>query len=175
MTNITVFLSSRDTVPEFRSDAVELGRRIAAAGHTLVYGGAPVGLMGLLADGASEKGGNIIGITTHQLAALEGVHKHLTEDVRVPSLDQRRRLLLDAADAVVILPGGMGTLDELFQALTETQITNYTKPIILANLHGYYNGLIDFFRTAVFYGTAHQNNLPIVVSSLDDIMKALTI
>jgi uncharacterized protein (TIGR00730 family) len=174
MKKVTVFLSSKEMIPEFRQEAYELGRRIALSNMRLVYGGARVGLMGYLADGAAEYGGTITGITTYGLALTEGVHGFLREDVRVNTLDQRRRLLIDAADAIVILPGGMGTLDEMFQVLTEIQLDHRSKPVILVNLHGYFDGLLDFFKTAVYHSALQVAHVPKVVRTVEEAMKELT-
>jgi uncharacterized protein (TIGR00730 family) len=122
----------------YREAATELGARLAAAGIGLVYGGGRVGLMGLLADAALAGGGEVIGIIPSRLRDAELAHPGATELVVVESMHERKRLMAEKADAFAVLPGGIGTLDELFEILSWKQLKLHDKPILLADIGGYW-------------------------------------
>ena len=126
--------------------ARELGETIAARGATVVYGGGRVGLMGALADGALHAGGKVIGIMPHALVEREAAHQSLTELHIVNSMHDRKAMLASLADGYVALPGGIGTLEELFEAWTWAQLGVHNKPIGLLNVQNYWNTLTKFFE-----------------------------
>ncbi len=149
--------------------ARELGAMLALEGIGLVYGGASVGLMGAVADGALAEGGDVIGVLPTVLADREIAHSTL---VRLKNLyytetmHERKARMLELADAVVALPGGFGTLDELMEALTWLQLGIHAKPCILVNLLGYYDGLLAFLDRAVHEGFMKtENRARILVAS----------
>ncbi len=123
---------------QYREAATELGARLAAAGIGLVYGGGRVGLMGLLADAALAGGGEVIGIIPSRLRDAELAHPGATELVVVESMHERKRLMAEKADAFAVLPGGIGTLDEMFEILSWKQLGLHDKPILLADIGGYW-------------------------------------
>lgn len=124
--------------PVFASAARRLGRTVADRGMTLVYGGGHVGLMGEVADAALAAGGRVVGVITRALQAREVAHGGLTELHVVDTMHQRKAAMADMADAFMALPGGFGTWDELFEAVTWTQLGIHDKPCALLDVAGYY-------------------------------------
>ena len=144
--------------PIFRTEATALGTAIAAAGLGLVYGGACRGLMGAVADAALAGGAEVIGVLPDILKGREIAHTGLTSLELVPTMHERKARIHALADAILTLPGGYGTLDELLEAVTWAQIGLHAKPCILVNTAGYWNGLLDFLDTAVAAGFIEANN-----------------
>lgn len=144
--------------PAFAAAAREVGQLIAQAGLALVYGGAKVGLMGAVADGALAAGGRVIGVLPHFLAGKEIAHPGLTELVLVESMHERKTRMHEISDAVITLPGGFGTLDEYFEMLTWAQLDLHRKPIGLLNVEGFYDGLLQLADTMVATGLLRQSN-----------------
>jgi uncharacterized protein (TIGR00730 family) len=138
--------------PAHRAEADALGRLIAQSGWGLVYGGANVGMMGAVADAALSSGGEVIGVLPRFMTQREIAHLGLTQLLLVDSMHERKARMLELADAVIALPGGFGTLDELMEALTWVQIGIHAKPCLLVNTLGYYDGFLAFLETAVQSG-----------------------
>jgi uncharacterized protein (TIGR00730 family) len=154
---VCVFCGSKPGArPVYLEAARETGRALAAAGVELVYGGAHGGLMGAVADGVLESGqGVVIGIIPRGLRGLsvqEFAHPRLTQTHVVTSMHERKTLMHDLSDAFLALPGGFGTLDELFEALTWAQLDFHRKPVGLLNVENYYGALLDFVRHGVREG-----------------------
>ena len=141
--------SSSQVAPHFFAAARELGEVLAADGHALVYGGGSHGLMGALADGALSKGGEVIGIIPRFMADLEWGHPGLTHLDLVEDMRERKHKLLAGADAVIALPGGCGTLEELFEAITLKRLGLHYSPIVLLNVHGFYAPLQAFLQQVI--------------------------
>ena len=153
MTRVCVFAgSSAGAEPEYRQAAVALGRTIGERGIGVVYGGACVGLMGVMADAALEAGSDVIGVIPSALVAKEIAHRGLTELRVVASMHERKALMADLSDGFIALPGGWGTLDELFEVLTWGQLGLHHKPCGLLNVHGYFDGLLSFLDHTVEQG-----------------------
>jgi hypothetical protein len=148
--------------PAFRAEAIELGTVIAQAGIGVVYGGACRGLMGALADAALAAGGEVIGVLPDALKGREIAHHGLTSLELVSTMHERKARIHDLSDAILALPGGFGTLDELLEAITWAQIGLHAKPCILVNTAGYWNGLLAFLDTAVAEGFIESKNLKLV-------------
>ena len=145
--SVTVYCSSSNLAPEpYFSQAEALGRGLAERKIDLVFGGGHVGLMGRTADAALKAGGTVKGIIPRFLEEREVAHAGLTELHVVESMHQRKMLLTDWADAFVILPGGLGTLDELLEILTWKHLGQHAKPIILLNTEGFWNQLLQLFE-----------------------------
>jgi uncharacterized protein (TIGR00730 family) len=144
--------------PAFRAEATALGAGIAAAGLGLVYGGACRGLMGAVADAALASGAEVIGVLPDVLKGREIAHNGLTSLELVPTMHERKARIHELADAILTLPGGYGTLDELLEAVTWAQIGLHAKPCILINTAGYWNGLLAFLDTAVASGFIEIKN-----------------
>jgi uncharacterized protein (TIGR00730 family) len=163
--NVCVYCGSnsgRD--PLYTSAAQNLATELASRGHTLIYGGGNVGLMGVMANTMLANGGRAIGVIPHQLAALELAHEGLTDLHVVSNMHERKAKMAELADAVIALPGGMGTMEEMFEALTWTQLGIHAKPCGLVNTGGYYDHLLAFLDTAVeqqFVRAVHRNMLQI--------------
>ena len=141
--------SSAHCAPEFLDAARELGTLIAQAGATLVYGGGAVGLMGACADGALAHGGHVIGIIPRFMTEVEWQHTGIATLEVVEDMRERKHRLLTGSDAVVALPGGCGTLEELFEAITLKRLGIYHKPIVLLDTRGYWQPWATFMRTQV--------------------------
>jgi uncharacterized protein (TIGR00730 family) len=144
--------------PEYRAEAVTLGRLLGEAGLGLVYGGAQVGLMGALADAALAHGSEVIGVIPRALAGVEVAHQGLSKLVLVETMHERKALMAQEADAFVALPGGFGTLDEFFEILTWAQLGIHTKPCLLVNTTGYYDRLLSFLGIAIDQGFLKAEN-----------------
>jgi uncharacterized protein (TIGR00730 family) len=144
--------------PAFRAEAAALGAAIAKAGWGLVYGGACRGLMGAVADAALAGGGEVIGVLPDVLQGRELAHLGLTALENVPTMHERKARIHELSDAILALPGGYGTLDELLEAITWAQIGIHAKPCIVINTAGYWNGLLAFLDTAVACGFIEAKN-----------------
>jgi hypothetical protein len=154
--------SARGNAPEFCAAASALGRALAEAGWGLVYGGAQVGLMGLLADAAIEAGGEAIGVIPRSLEQKEVAHRRLDKLYVVESMHERKQKMVDHSDAFVALPGGYGTLDEFFEVLTWLQLGIHDKPCVLINLEDYFGKLLAFLDTAVEHGFLKPENRALI-------------
>lgn len=150
--------SSVGSNPAFRADAQALGEAIAGAGLRLVYGGACRGLMGVVADAALARGGEVIGVLPDALKSREIAHNGLTSLELVGTMHERKARISELSDALIALPGGHGTLDELMEAITWAQIGLHTKPCILVNTIGYWDGLLVFLDSAVAAGFVREND-----------------
>ncbi|QEA38860.1 TIGR00730 family Rossman fold protein [Pistricoccus aurantiacus] len=153
MATICVYLGSREgKVSAFRQAAEALGLAMTQRGHTLVYGGARVGLMGALADSVMQAGGRAIGIIPHQLVEREQAHLGLHELIRVANMHERKSLMEKHADAFIALPGGIGTLEELFETWTWQYLGLHDKPIGVLDSQGFYTPLLSFLDQVVEQG-----------------------
>ena len=141
--------SSPGARPEYAEATVELARLLAARGIGIVYGGASVGLMGLLADTAMEAGGEVVGVIPNALERKEIARHGITELHVVDSMHERKALMAELSDAFIALPGGSGTLEELFEVFTWSQLGLHRKACALLNVAGYYDGLAAFLDHAV--------------------------
>lgn len=147
---VTVYCaSSRQAHPEFRAHAGRLGELLAEAGITVVYGGGAVGSMGALADAALAHGGRVEGVLPRFMHDLEWGHPRLTDLHVVSDLHERKRLMIDRSDAIVALPGGCGTFEELFEAITWKRLGLYANPIVIVNGRGFYDPAIALLEGAV--------------------------
>jgi uncharacterized protein (TIGR00730 family) len=141
--------SSNQADARFRAAAFHLGELLASAGHSIVYGGGSAGSMGAVADGALSGGGEVIGILPRFMADLEWGHPGLTHLELVGDMRERKHRLLTGSDAVVALPGGCGTLEELVEAITLKRLGLYFNPIILLDTLGYWQPLDAFLRQVI--------------------------
>ncbi|MCA1778997.1 MAG: TIGR00730 family Rossman fold protein [Xanthomonadaceae bacterium] len=156
---VTVYAaSSQALAPEYFDVAARLGKTLAQAGLPIVYGGGGSGLMGALADAAIEAGGTVHGVIPEFLMNLEKGHENLTSLDVVPDMRIRKHRMLEHSRAVVTLPGGCGTFEEVFEAMTLKRLGQYFGPIILVNSNGYYDLLLEFLHHSVrerFMNQAH--------------------
>jgi uncharacterized protein (TIGR00730 family) len=160
LTSVCVFSgSSPGARPSYAAGARDLGREIAGRGLRLVYGGARVGLMGTVADAALDAGGEVVGVIPQHLADREVAHAGLSELHVVGSMHERKALMADLADGFVALPGGLGTLEELAEILTWSQLGLQSKPCGLLDVEGFYGPLLAFLDHTVrerFVSEAHR-------------------
>ena len=167
--------SSPGRRPEYTEAAEQLGEELCARGYDLVYGGGRVGLMGAVADSVLANGGQVIGIIPEALAEKEVAHQGLTELRIVASMHERKAMMAELSSAFIALPGGLGTLEELFEVLTWVQLGIHTKPAGLVNVEGYFNGLLEFISHAVaerFLMSDHQSMI-LVDSNIKALLDAL--
>lgn len=141
--------SSPGRNPEYQRAAKRLGSLLAREGIGLVYGGASVGLMGILADAVLDGGGEVIGVIPQLLMGKEVAHRGLTELRITESMHQRKAMMAELSQGFIALPGGIGTLEETFEILTWAQLGYHTKPCALLNIAGFYNPLISFLNSVV--------------------------
>ncbi len=142
MKSIVVFCGSSEGYDErYREAAYGLGAMLAERGIHIVYGGAKVGLMGALADGALEHSGQVTGVIPHFLKTKEVAHEGLTQMITVNTMHERKLKMQELADGIIALPGGWGTMEELFEMLTWSQLGLHDKPVGLLNINGYYDAL----------------------------------
>jgi uncharacterized protein (TIGR00730 family) len=144
--------SSMGDRPEYAAAAADLGRALAAAGVGVVYGGASVGLMGVLADAAMAAGGEVIGVIPQVLVEAEVAADRLTRLEVVDSLHTRKARMADLSDAFAALPGGLGTLEELFEVLTWRQLRLHAKPVVLVDVAGFWDPLLRFLDAQIAAG-----------------------
>lgn len=143
MKSISVFCgSSAGRDPKYADFATQAGALIAKRGYRIVYGGSHLGLMGAVAEGALQNGGEVVGVLPKFMSSREIAHPGLTELIMVESMHERKLRMHDLSDGVIALPGGFGTFEELFEMLTWAQLGLHTKPIGLLNLDGFYDNLI---------------------------------
>lgn len=173
---VTVYAaSSQALAPEYVDAAKRLGRALAQAGLPIVYGGGSTGLMGALADAALAAGGRVHGVIPEFLMKLEKGHQGLTSLDVVPDMRERKHRMLADSRAVVTLPGGCGTFEEVFEAMTLKRLGQYFGPIVLVNANGYYDGLLAFLRHSVRERFMSQVHLDLwhTVSRPEDVPEAL--
>ncbi len=163
MNSICVFTgSSPGALAAYTTAARELGEALVTRGCTLVYGGANVGLMGVLADTVLEGGGEVIGVIPADLVTKEVAHHGISDLRIVSSMHERKTIMSELSDAVVTLPGGLGTLEELFEMLTWAQLGLHAKPCGMLNVRGYFDQLLGFLDHAVsqrFIARGHRDML----------------
>lgn len=142
--NITVYCSARDAISEqWKTEGKAFGGWIARQGHQLVYGGATGGLMSAVAEGVHEAGGTLIGVIPQRIMKCHRLSPLLTQKEEVGTMSERKQRMRDLADVFVVLPGGYGTLDELFDAVASGTVGEHHKPLFLLNLDGIYDGLLQ--------------------------------
>lgn len=159
--------SSSGADPSFGHAAEELGHLIADRGLRLIYGGGHVGLMGRLADSVLARGGEAHGVITRALQDKEVAHAGLTELDVVDTMHERKARMSDLADGFLMLPGGFGTLDEYFEALTWTQLGVHSKPCAILDVDGYFEPLIDFIRHATTKRFVRSEHRDMVIAGTD--------
>lgn len=168
MKSVTVFCGSSLGIDNaYQTDALVLGKLLAQQNITLVYGGAKVGIMGAVADAALNSGGKVIGVIPNFLKTKEVAHDNLTELIVVKTMHERKTLMHDLCDGLIALPGGFGTMEELFEVLTWAQLGLHQKPIGLLNTNGFYDALIQLITNMVEKGFLKQINQDMLLVSND--------
>ena len=167
--------SSMGASNEYKILAANLGEKIAKKGKSLIYGGAKVGLMGTIADAALSKNGIVKGVIPEFLKQKELQHNSLSETFVVKTMHQRKAMMIELADAFIAMPGGFGTMEELFEVLTWSQLAIHHKPIALLNVNNYYGKLLDFIDVMCeqkFIKPEHRDMI-IVSDDPDEILERL--
>ncbi len=154
--------SSSGQLPEYTHAARALGALLAQRDIELVYGGGSVGLMGEIASATLEAGGRVIGVIPEKLQALELGKADLTELHVVPDMHTRKRTMADLSDAFIAMPGGYGTIEELFEAVTWTQLGYHHKPVGLLNVEGYFQPLLAFVQHMIDQGFVRPLHTPLL-------------
>lgn len=159
----------------YKEQAMRLGSLLAESNIELVYGGGHVGLMGAVSDALLAKGGRAIGVIPTKLVEMEQAHRAIQDLRIVPGMHERKALMAELADAFIALPGGFGTLEELFEVLTWSQIGYHVKPIVLVNTNGFFDSLISFVEKAVHEGFIYSEHAQLlkVVKDVDMALHAL--
>lgn len=148
MRRLCIYCGSRAGIlPAYSLAAAAVGELCARRGIGIVYGGGGVGLMGIVADAALAAGGEVIGVIPKKLVTLEKEHRGLTQLFEVETMHERKKLMMDQADGFLALPGGYGTLEELFEAVAWLQLGYHQKPVALLNVAGYYDALITMLES----------------------------
>lgn len=161
--NICVYCgSSSGNDKSIQVQATRLGELMCTRGHNLVYGGASIGIMGTLADAVMQNGGEVVGVIPNNLFKKEVAHQGITKLITVDGMHQRKSIMSDRADAFLALPGGFGTLEELFEIITWNQIGIINKPVVVYNLQSYFDSLIQMIDHAVESGFIKPKNRKIL-------------
>lgn len=176
LTRITIFCgSSNGSEKTFTETAFALGQKLADQKIVVVYGGASIGVMGAVADGCLKNNGQVIGIIPKFLSTKEIAHYNLTELITVETMHERKLKMHDLADGFIILPGGIGTLEEFFEILTWAQLGLHKKPIAILNTADYYKDLLEFIQNMVdkgFLKPIHKQ-LILVSENADDLLEKM--
>ena len=173
--SVCVFCGSSDAAaPALLASAADFGAILAREGLTMIYGGGGVGLMGACAQAAHEAGGKVLGIIPHFLKERER-RLDIVETVVVDSMHERKMMMFERADGFVVLPGGIGTLEELVEQLTWSQLGRHAKPVAIANIGGFWDPLMELIRHMADAGFVHSAHLlqPLVIDSVEEIVPAL--
>ena len=162
--------------PRHRDLATELGRMAAQRGVGIVFGGGHVGLMGAVADGALAAGGRVTGVIPRHLLVREVEHRGLTEMIVVESMHVRKQRMVELSDAFCILPGGLGTLDEMFEILTWRQLGLHDKPVVVLNFDGFWDPLVHLLDHLISAGYTHREHASLwqVVSRPEQVFDAVS-
>ena len=169
--------SSRGEDSVYAKAAEALGREIACNNNTLVYGGAKIGLMGILADTVLAQGGNVIGVMPNNLADLEIAHDGLSELFLCQDMHARKKKMSELSDGFIAMPGGLGTLDEFFEIWTWAQLGIHSKPIGIFNVDSYFDPMIFFIEKAIsagFIKPGHTSSL-IIEDQAENLVKLVNV
>jgi uncharacterized protein (TIGR00730 family) len=175
--SIAVFCGSKEgTDPVFKADAIELGKLLAGNNIKLIYGGGSAGLMGVIANSIMENKGHVTGFIPKILLEWEVQHRGITELVVCDDMHERKKMIYSACDAAVILPGGFGTLDELFEIVTWNQLTIHDKHIFILNSGGFYDHLLQHIELMKKEGFLYEDAIKriTVIGGPGELMKHLS-
>ncbi len=176
ITSLCVFCGSKTgSDPAHEAAAERLGRLMAERGTTLIYGGGRIGLMGVLSDAALDCGGQVIGVIPEFLQDMEVGNDAVSKMIITGSMHERKTRMFQLSDGFVVLPGGLGTLDETLEIVTWKQLRIHSKPVVVLNSGGYWSALADLVRSTIDGGFAHPavEDLFTMVDGADDVFEAL--
>lgn len=174
--SVCVYCGASSKVREsYKQAAVELGKRFANQDTKLVYGGGDVGLMGIVATSVMNNGGEVTGIIPKFLDKMEVGHEGLTELILTENMHERKNLMAEKSDAFVVLPGGLGTLEEFFEVATWKQLGLHDKPIVIFNVDGYWNSLVELIEHQISENFAKPANRDLfsVATSVEEVIQQL--
>jgi uncharacterized protein (TIGR00730 family) len=158
--------------PEYRAVAEELGRALALRSLGLIYGGAKVGLMGAVADSVIAAGGHVVGVIPHVLVDKEVAHEGVSELHVTDTMHTRKAMMAERADAFLVLPGGFGTLEELYEVLAWQTLKIHSKPVVLLNVAGFYDKLLEFLDVCDAEGMLRGNrNILLVAETVEQALE----
>lgn len=176
--SICVFCGAQDAVPAEHLDiGSQLGKDLALNDKRLVYGGGDCGVMGRIANATMDNGGEVTGVFPRSLRDIEAEHRGITETIVVDTMHERKQIMYERSEAFIILPGGFGTMDEMFEILTWRQLKLHEKPIIIFNHKGYWNHLVALMDNIVSNGFAREVNRGYyqVVENYDELKSLLNL
>jgi uncharacterized protein (TIGR00730 family) len=170
---VAVFCASANGArPQYAVAAEELGRTLAERGIGLIYGGGKTGLMGAVADGALAAGGYVVGVIPHVLVDLEVAHEGVSELHVTSTMHTRKALMAERADAFIVLPGGYGTFEEMFEVLAWQTLKIHSKPVVLLNVDGFYDTMLTFLDVCDREGMLRGNRgILLVAESTDEALR----
>lgn len=174
--NAAIFCASTNGAkPIYLETAIQLGRALAEQNIGIIYGGANVGLMKAVAESSLAQGGRVVGVIPELLVATEVAHLGLTELHITTNMHTRKAMMGELADAFLILPGGFGTLEEMFEVLTWQALRLHQKPVVLINVNGFYDKLLEFLDSCVTEGVLkpHARDLLLVVRTVEEALAQL--
>lgn len=177
MSKACVFCASSEFVPkQYLDEARQLGERLAAEGWGLVYGGGSTGLMGAVADGALSKGGDVTGVIPHFMVEVEWQHKGVADMRLTDDMSERKQMMIRLADAIIVLPGSTGTMDELFEAVSDKKLGLHNKPIALLNSTGFFDHTLAQLQAMVDEKFMTQRHMDVLTParSIDEVMSLIS-
>ena len=176
ISTVCIYCGSSNNVAEaYKTTAFDASTAIAQAGLNVVYGGGHVGLMGIIADAALKAGAKVTGIIPEHIRAMEVQHTGLTKLHVVPDMHTRKRMMVESSDAFLILPGGLGTLDEVFEILTWKKLKLHNKPIIIFNQDGYWDTFLALIDQTIKEGFAFTSDRALfkVVTTIPEMLEVI--
>jgi uncharacterized protein (TIGR00730 family) len=175
LSSLCVFLGASRNTPQYNDDVILLAETIIKHGFNLIYGGARIGLMGVLADKVRELNGHVTGIMPEYLSHKENIHPDLDNLITVETIQERKIQMATHADAFLVFPGGLGTMEEAFEIWNAIKMGLYQKPIGFLNIDGFFDSLFEFVTTARDSGFLTQEHfeLATVSSSIEELINIL--
>lgn len=176
MRKACVFCASSTKVPQYYIDeATALGKRLVAEGWGMVYGGGSVGLMGAVADAMLAVGGEVVGVIPHFMKEVEWDHKGVADMRLTDTMSERKQMMISMSDAIIVLPGSTGTLDELFEAVSDKKLGILSQPIVLLNSDGFYDHTLAQLRVMVEKQFMTQKHMDVLceAKSIDDVIRVI--
>ncbi len=176
MRKVCVFCASSTKVPQYYLDeATALGERLVAEGWGMVYGGGSVGLMGAVADAMLAKGGEVVGVIPHFMKEVEWDHKGVADMRLTDTMSERKQMMISLSDAIIVLPGSTGTLDELFEAVSDKKLGLLSQPIVLLNSDGFYDHTIAQLKLMVDKQFMTQKHMDVLseAKSIDEVIQII--
>jgi uncharacterized protein (TIGR00730 family) len=176
--SVCVFCGAQNSVPDKHLKmGEEFGRMLAEKGIAMVYGGGDCGIMGRVANASMKHKGKVLGVFPMALKSIENEHPGLTETIIVEGMHERKKIMFDRSEALVVLPGGFGTMDEMFEVITWKQIGLHSKPIVIFNHDGYWDPLAGLMDNIINTGFALKETRHYfkIVTSLEDLFRAIEV